>query len=75
MVDRASILKQVQELTPEERLALIDELWLSATNEIVDRPLGTAEREFLDARVRDAALHVEDERDWEQLYAELGPRP
>lgn len=74
MADRTSILKQFQSLPADERLALIDELWLVTTDEIAAEPLTDAEQAFLDARLEDAELHKDQERDWDQVRGELRRR-
>lgn len=71
MADRASILEQFQSLPADERLALIDELWLVTTDEVAAEPLSDAERAFLDARLEDAELHKDQERDWAEVRDEL----
>ncbi len=74
MADRSAILKQFQSLPVDERLALIDELWLVATDEVAAEPLSETERAFLDARLEDANLHKDEERDWDQVREELRRR-
>lgn len=74
MADRSAILEQFQTLSPEEKLALIDDLWLATTDEIAAEPLSVVERAFLDARLSDASLHKDEERDWAQVRDELRRR-
>lgn len=74
MASKSELIKQFQSLAPEERLALIDELWLVTTDEIVAEPLTEVEQAFLEARLADAELHKDQERDWEEVRDELSAR-
>jgi putative addiction module component (TIGR02574 family) len=61
---------EIDELTPEERLALIERLWDSLSDN--DVPLTDAQREELDHRLdaldREGPVGIP----WEQVYKELG---
>jgi putative addiction module component (TIGR02574 family) len=61
---------EIDGLTPEERLALIERLWDSLSDD--DVPLTDAQREELDRRLdaldREGPVGIP----WEQVYEELG---
>jgi putative addiction module component (TIGR02574 family) len=61
---------EIDELTPEERLVLIERLWDSLSDH--DVPLTDAQREELDHRLdaldREGPVGIP----WEQVYKELG---
>lgn len=71
MAANATILGQFRALSAEEKLAVIDELWLGAVREIQVQPLSYAERAFLDERLLDAESSQAEERDWEDVRSEL----
>jgi putative addiction module component (TIGR02574 family) len=60
-------LPQVMALSTEEKLALIDELWISIEPELDRIPVSEVEKQLLDERLAEHAAHPEDTLTLEQL--------
>lgn len=65
----------IDKLSPDERLRLIDDLWdsLRATPEAV--PITQAQRDELDRRLDEAERGTGDRSSWEEIARQLGHRP
>jgi putative addiction module component (TIGR02574 family) len=57
----------IAELTPEERLRLIDELWESLGERREELPLTDKQREELDRRLDDLEAHGAEGIPWEDV--------
>ncbi len=60
-------LPQVMALSTEEKLELIDELWISIEPELDRIPVSEEEKRLLDERLAEHAAHPEDTLTLEQL--------
>jgi putative addiction module component (TIGR02574 family) len=60
----------IEQFTPEERLALIERLWDSLSED--DVPLTDAQREELDRRLDELDREGPVGIPWEQVYKDLG---
>jgi len=64
----------ISELTPEERLRLIGQLWDSLSEKPEDLPLTNAQREELDRRLDDLESKGAEGIPWEEVLRRLRNR-
>jgi putative addiction module component (TIGR02574 family) len=64
----------ISELTPEERLRLIEELWDSLSAEPGTVPLTNAQREELDRRLDDLERSGPEGIPWDQVLQQIRSR-
>ena len=64
----------ISELTPEERLRLIEELWDSLTQNPKDVPLTNAQREELDSRLDDLERSGPVGIPWDEVVQQIRSR-
>lgn len=64
----------ISELTPEERLRLIEELWDSLTQNPRDVPLTNAQREELDSRLDDLERSGPVGIPWDEVVQQIRSR-
>jgi putative addiction module component (TIGR02574 family) len=64
----------ISELTPEERLRLIEELWDSLTQNPKDVPLTIAQREELDSRLDDLERSGPVGIPWDEVVQQIRSR-
>ena len=62
---------EIQQLTPGERIRLIELLWLSFVDEPESLPTSDAQRVELRRRVTAHDAHPEDARPWPEVREEL----
>jgi putative addiction module component (TIGR02574 family) len=65
----------IRDLSPEERLSLIEELWDSLNEKPENVPLTTAQREELDRRLDDLERSGPDGIPWDQVMQQIRSRP
>ncbi len=65
----------IGELTAEERLRLIEELWDSLSEKPGDVPLTNTQREELDRRLDDLERSGPEGIPWEQVLQQIRSRP
>lgn len=65
----------IGDLTAEERLRLIEELWDSLNDEPDGVPLTNAQREELDRRLDDLERSGHDGIPWDQVLQQIRSRP
>jgi putative addiction module component (TIGR02574 family) len=71
MVDPA-LRERVRQLTPEDRLDLIADLWESLDTEAIE--VTDAEKRLLDERIDDLEQNPDDERPFDDFMADLRAR-
>lgn len=64
----------ISELSPEERLRLIEELWDSLSEEPGNVPLTNAQREELDRRLDDLERSGSEGIPWDQVLQQIRSR-
>jgi putative addiction module component (TIGR02574 family) len=64
-----ALLTQAKQLTPADRLELIEELWQSLNPD--EFPVTAAEKSMLDERLADLAENPSSGRSWEDVEADL----
>ena len=64
----------IDQLSVEERLALVEELWDSIAEDSAAVPLTDAQRVELDRRVADHEAHPEDVVSWEDVKTSVNTR-
>ena len=64
----------IDQLSVEERLALVEELWDSIAEDSAAVPLTDAQRAELDRRVADHEAHPEDVVSWEDVKTSVNTR-
>ncbi len=65
----------IDELSPEERLRLIEELWDSLSETPGAVPLTDAQREELDRRLDDLERSGPEGIPWEEVFQQIRARP
>ncbi|HUK41443.1 MAG TPA: addiction module protein [Candidatus Acidoferrales bacterium] len=65
----------VEDLNPEERLRMIEELWDSLTKEPSSVPLTDAQRQELDRRLDDLERSGPEGIPWEEVLEKVRSRP
>lgn len=65
----------ISDLSPEERLRLIEELWDSLSDEPENVPLTNAQREELDRRLDDLEHSGPEGIPWDQVLQQIRSRP
>lgn len=65
----------IDDLTPEERLRLIEELWDSLTEKPETVPLTDAQREELDRRLDDLERSGPEGIPWDDVLQQIRSRP
>jgi len=65
----------IGDLSPEERLRLIEELWDSLNDESETVPLTDAQREELDRRLDDLERSGPEGIPWDQVLQQIRSRP
>lgn len=55
---------QFRELTPDEKIRLVQELWNEIAEEVARRPLSESQRQLLDERLDDEEQNPDDEEPW-----------
>jgi putative addiction module component (TIGR02574 family) len=64
----------IGELTPEERLRLIEELWDSLNDTLASVPLTNAQRDELDRRLDDLECSGPEGIPWDQVLQQIRSR-
>ena len=64
----------IDQLSVEERLALVEELWDSIAEDSAAVPLTDAQRAELDRRLADHEAHPDDVVSWGDVKASIGAR-
>jgi putative addiction module component (TIGR02574 family) len=64
----------IDQLSVEERLALVEELWDSIADSGVDFPVTDAQRSELDRRLAEHEAKPDDVVAWEDVKASIGHR-
>ena len=72
MVSSAEIIRDFRRLTSTEKLALLDDLWREAVQDLDSGELSEGAKSFLDERIRDAEVHSDLEVEWEEFRTDLG---
>lgn len=62
------------ELSVEERLLLVEDIWDSIAEELEHRPLTDAQRKLVDERLKNHDANPQDTVSWEELKANLQSR-
>ena len=65
----------IGDLSPEERLRLVEELWDSLADEPESVPLTAAQREELDRRLDDLERSGPEGIPWDQVLQQIRSRP
>jgi putative addiction module component (TIGR02574 family) len=65
----------IADLSPEERLRLIEELWDSLSTNVGAIPLTNAQREELDRRLDDLESSGTEGIPWEEVLQQIRSRP
>ena len=64
----------IDQLSVEERLALVEELWDSIAESSGELPLSKAQRAELDRRLAEYEAHPDDVIPWEDVKASIAAR-
>ena len=64
----------IDQLSVEERLTLVEELWDSIAEDSAAVPLTDAQRAELDRRLADHEAHPDDVVSWDDVKASIGAR-